>query len=39
VKVEIGDNYWIGASSTILDGIPIAHGCVIAAGSVATEDI
>jgi acetyltransferase-like isoleucine patch superfamily enzyme len=37
--VAIGDNCWIGASSTILDGVTIGNGCVIAAGSVVTKDI
>lgn len=37
--VTIGDNCWIGASVTILDGVSIARGCVIAAGSVVTRSM
>jgi acetyltransferase-like isoleucine patch superfamily enzyme len=32
--ISIGDNCWIGAKATILDGAHIGDGCVIAAGSV-----
>lgn len=37
--VVIDDNCWIGAGATILDGVSIARGCVIAAGSVVTKSI
>jgi acetyltransferase-like isoleucine patch superfamily enzyme len=37
--VAIGNNCWIGASSTILDGVKVGNGCVIAAGSVVTKNI
>jgi acetyltransferase-like isoleucine patch superfamily enzyme len=37
--VVINDDCWIGASSTILDGVTIERGCVVAAGSVVTKDI
>ena len=37
--VAIGNNCWIGASSTILDGVTIGEGCVVAAGSVVTKDV
>jgi maltose O-acetyltransferase len=36
--VSIGDGVWVGARSTILPGVSIADGCVIAAGSVVTGD-
>lgn len=37
--VIIGDNCWIGAGVTILDGVNIGNGCVIAAGSVVSRSI
>jgi len=37
--ITIGDNCWIGAGTTILDGVAISQGCVIAAGSVVTKSI
>lgn len=35
--VSIGNNCWIGAKVTILDGVIIEDGCIIAAGSVLTN--
>lgn len=35
--VEIGDNCWIGAKVTVLDGVTIGAGCVVAAGAVVTK--
>jgi acetyltransferase-like isoleucine patch superfamily enzyme len=35
--VTIGNNCWIGARVTILDGVDIGNGCLIAAGSVVTK--
>jgi acetyltransferase-like isoleucine patch superfamily enzyme len=32
--IKIGNNCWIGAKATILDGTVIGDGCIIAAGSV-----
>jgi acetyltransferase-like isoleucine patch superfamily enzyme len=32
--ISIGDNCWIGSKVTILDGVNIPSGCIIAAGSV-----
>jgi acetyltransferase-like isoleucine patch superfamily enzyme len=37
--VNIGNNCWLGAGSTILAGVVIGNGCVIAAGSVVTKSI
>ena len=32
--VAIGNNCWIGAKATILDGTKIGDGCIVAAGAV-----
>ena len=37
--VVIGENCWIGAKTTILDGVHIGNGAVIAAGAVVTRDV
>jgi virginiamycin A acetyltransferase len=37
--VEIGDDVWIGANATILDGTKIGKGAIIAAGSVVSGEI
>lgn len=37
--VVIEDNCWIGANSTIVDGVTVHSGCVVAAGSVVTRDV
>lgn len=37
--VEIGDDCWLGVGVTVLDGVRIGRGSVIAAGAVVTEDI
>lgn len=34
--IKIGDNCWIGAKATILDGSRIGNGCIVAAGAVVT---
>ena len=33
----IEDDVWIGANCTILDGVRIAKGCIIGAGSVVSK--
>lgn len=38
-KVTIGHDVWIGARVTILDGVSIGTGAVIAAGSIVTKDV
>lgn len=38
-KVIIGNNVWIGMRSTILSGVKIEDGAVIAAGSVVTKSV
>lgn len=37
--IRIGSDCWIGAKATILDGITIGNGAVIAAGAVVTKDV
>ncbi len=37
--VKINNNCWIGTGATILDGVEIGEGCVIAAGAVVTKSI
>lgn len=34
--IKIGNNCWIGAKTTILDGSVIGNGCIVAAGAVVT---
>jgi acetyltransferase-like isoleucine patch superfamily enzyme len=36
--VSIGENVWIGAKVTILDGVTVGNGCIIAAGAVLTAE-
>ncbi len=37
--VKIGNKVWIGAHATILPGVTIGDGAVIAAGAVVTKDV
>ena len=37
--VKIAQDVWIGANSTVLPGVSIGEGAVIAAGSVVTKDV
>ena len=37
--IRIGKNCWIGSKVTILDGVCIGDGCVIAAGAVVTRSM
>ena len=37
--VRIGNNVWIGAHATILPGVTIGDGAVIAAGAVVSKDV
>ncbi|MGI6118063.1 MAG: sugar O-acetyltransferase [Bilifractor sp.] len=39
LPIEIGDNCWIGANVSVMPGVTIGSGCVIAAGAVVTHDI
>ncbi len=37
--VHIGNKVWIGSNSTILPGVTIGDGAVVAAGAVVTKDV
>lgn len=37
--VKIGDKVWIGAHATILPGVSVGDGAVVAAGAVVTKDV
>ena len=39
IAITIGNDVWIGGHSTILPGVTIGDGAVIAAGSVVTTDV
>lgn len=38
-KTIIEEDVWIGSNSTILAGVRVGHGAIIAAGSVVTKDV
>ena len=37
--ITIGNDVWIGAKSTIMSGVSIGHGSIVAAGSLVTKDV
>lgn len=37
--INIGDKVWIGSNATILPGVTIGDGAIIAAGAVVTKDV
>ncbi len=37
--ITVGDNCWFGANVSVMPGVTIGPGCVIAAGSVVTRDL
>ena len=39
LPIKVGDNCWFGANVSVLPGVTIGSGCVIAAGSVVTKDV
>lgn len=39
MPINIGHHVWIGTGATVLQGITIGDGAVVAAGAVATKDI
>lgn len=38
-RIEVKDNVWIGANTSILQGVTIGEGAIIAAGSVVNKDV
>lgn len=38
-QIEIGNDVWIGANVTLLEGIKIGDGAIVAAGAVITKDV
>ena len=38
-SVRLGDNVWVGSGATILAGVHVGEGAVIAAASVVTKDV
>lgn len=39
LPIVVKDNCWFGANVSVLQGVTIGEGCVIAAGSVVTKDV
>ena len=39
LPIKIGDNCWFGANVSVMPGVTIGAGCVIAAGTVVTKDM
>jgi hypothetical protein len=37
--VKIGNNVWVGAHATILQGVTIGDNAIIAAGAVVAKDV
>lgn len=37
-RIEVGSGTWLGANTTVLPGVVIGQGCVIASGSVVIRD-
>lgn len=37
--IRVGNNCWFGANCSVMPGVTIGSGCVIAAGSVVTRDM
>ncbi len=37
--ILIGDDVWLGAGATVLDGVTIGRGCIIGAGALVTRDL
>lgn len=39
LRLEIGDNCWIGANATVVNGVTVGRDAIIAAGAVVTKDV
>lgn len=39
LPITVEDNVWIGANATILPGVTIGEGAIVAAGAVVTKDV
>ena len=39
LPIKVGDHCWFGANVSVMQGVTIGSGCVIAAGSVVTKDV
>jgi acetyltransferase-like isoleucine patch superfamily enzyme len=37
--IHVGDDVWFGANVTVLDGVTVGSGAVVAAQSVVTRDV
>jgi lipopolysaccharide transport system ATP-binding protein len=37
--ITIGSDVWIGAKATIMSGVKIGHGAIVAAGALVTKDV
>lgn len=37
--IKIGNDVWIGSNATILAGVTVGDGAIIAAGAVVTKDV
>lgn len=39
IAVNIEDDVWIGANATILKGVTLSKGCIVAAGSLVNKSV
>lgn len=37
--VVVGDNVWLGARATVIDGVTVGHDAIVGAGAVVTKDV